>query len=118
MSISLETLALAKGSENKKQCTYSTTEKVIGVWIDDKLIYRKVIEIDDPSKIQKGVVVEVCDKPTNMTMLIRGYGIIKTYENSYSNNDILVYSTNDKIYAKQNFTGYPQKLYVVIEYIK
>lgn len=116
--LSLETLALAKNCNIKNQCIYSTEEQIIGVWINNKPIYRKVIEITDTSKIQKDVQNKVCDNPTDMTMLIKGYGIIRTYENAYSNNDILVYSNKNGIFAKQSFTGYPERLYVIIEYIK
>ena len=35
-----------------------------------------------------------------------------------TNNDILIYAARDGIYVKQNFTGYPHILYVIIEYIK
>lgn len=97
---------------------YSTEEKIVDTWIDGKQIYQKVIEITDTTKIQKDVLNKIADKPNGMTMLIKGYGIVKTYEGSYSNNDILVYSTNSGIFIKQNFTGYPERLYVIIEYIK
>ena len=43
-------------------------------------------------------------------MLLKGYGIVRTYEGSYS--------TNDSIFAKQSFTGYPERMYIFIEYVK
>lgn len=97
---------------------YDYDEQLVGSWVDGSPIYRKVIEITNTSLIQKGNAFKVCDKPTNMNMLIKGYGIIRTYEGSYSNNDILVYATNADIMAKQTFTGYPQKMYIIIEYTK
>lgn len=97
---------------------YDYDEQIVGSWVNGEPIYRKVIEISNPNLIQKGSVVKVCDNPNGLTMLVKGYGIIKTYENSHSNNDILVYATRDAIFAKQNFTGYPERLYVIIEYTK
>lgn len=97
---------------------YAFIETLVGRYADNRLIYRKVIDIDEPNLIQKGVLLKVCDLPEGFNQLVKGYGIIKTYEGSYSNNDILVYSTKDSIMAKQNFTGYPQKLTIIIEYTK
>lgn len=96
---------------------YSKEELFIGTWMDEYR-YRKVIEISDPNTIQKGVTFKVCDLPEGYKMLTKGYGIVKTYEGSYSNNDILVYATSTAIMARQNFTGYPQKMYIIIEYVK
>lgn len=97
---------------------YSIKEIAIGTWVDGKTVYQRVIELSDPSAFQKGVAFKVMDKPAGMTMMIKGEGIIKTYEGSYSNSDILVYSTSSAIMAKQNFTGYPEKLWIIIQYIK
>lgn len=101
-----------------KDSIYSTSELVIGQWVDGKPIYRKVIELTDPTLFPKGTAFKASDLPANFKMLVKGYGIIKTYENSYSNNDILVYSTSTSIMVKQNFTGYAHKMWIIIEYIK
>lgn len=98
--------------------TYDYDEIMIGGWVNGEPIYRKVIEITDPNTIQKGVLFKVCDKPSGMSMLIKGYGIIKTYEGSYSNSDILVFADSTTIKAKQNFTGYPEKMWIILEYTK
>lgn len=88
----------------------------VGDWIDGTKRYSQVIEITDTTLIQKGNAFKVCDLPEGFKMLIHSTGIIKTYEGSYSNDDILIYSTRDSIMAKQNFTGYPEKMYIIIEY--
>lgn len=99
--------------------SYSLTEEnPIGTWIDNKPIYRKVYELTDPTVFSKGATFTVSDLPTNFTMMVNGYGIVKTYENAYSNGDILVYSTNTSIMARQNFTGYAEKMWVIVEYVK
>lgn len=56
-----------------------------------------------------------------MLMLVNGRGIIETTFGSHSNNDILVYegdNTNHAIFTNQNFTSYPKKLTVILEYTK
>lgn len=88
----------------------------VGDWIDGSRRYTKVVEITDTTLIQKGNAFKVCDLPEGFKMLIHSTGIIKTYEGSYSNDDILIYSTREGIMAKQNFTGYPEKMYIIIEY--
>lgn len=97
---------------------YDYDEQIVGSWVNGEPIYRKVFELTDTSLFQKGNTFIVSSKPQNLKMLIKGFGIIKTYEGSYSNSDILVFSDNASIKAKQNFTGYPQKMWVIIEYIK
>lgn len=97
---------------------YDYDEQIVGSWVNGEPIYRKVIEVTDPNTIQKGNTFKVCDLPANYKMLIKGYGIIRTYEGSYSNNDILVFATNTQITARQNFTGYPERMYITLEYIK
>lgn len=101
-----------------KDSVYSINELVIGQWVDGNPIYRKVIELTDTTLFQKGTTFKASDLPTNFKMLIKGYGIIKTYEGSYSNSDILVFSDTVGIKARQNFTGYPHKMWIIIEYIK
>lgn len=108
------------GSRYEDIFIYSAIEAYIGKWVDGKNIYRKVITVTDG--LAKDNLIKVCDKPEGMLELIRGYGIVRTTEGAYSNNDILVYSGNASanyaIYAKQNFTSYPEKLYIIIEYTK
>lgn len=105
-------------AKTKKANSYSLEDTPIGVWIDGNSIYRKVVEITDTTLIQKGNAFKVCDLPEDFKILIHSTGIIRTYEGSYSNDDILIYSTRDSIMAKQNFTGYPEKMYVIIDYVK
>lgn len=105
-------------SQLRKEFDYRQEEQIVGHWIDGRPIYREVIDITDTTLIQKGTLSKVSDLPEDFSMLIKGTGIIKTYENSYSNNDILIYAASDGIYAKQTFTGYPQRLYIIIEYLK
>lgn len=99
---------------------YSLEETKIGTWIDNKPIYRKVVEITQG--LAKDNTIKVCDKPNGMLELIHSFGIVKTTEGAYSNSDILVYSGNASnnyaIYTKQNFTSYPEKMYIIIEYTK
>lgn len=97
---------------------YDFDEQIVGSWVNGEPIYRRVIQLDDPSLFQKGVAFKVTNFEANTMRLVKGYGLIKTYEGSYSNSDILVYSNNTAIMAKQNFTGYPHKMWIIIEYIK
>lgn len=98
--------------------TYDYDELLIGSWVNGEPLYRKVIEITDPNTIQKGNTFTVCELPRDYLMLVKSYGIIRTYEGSYSNNDILIYATKNDIKARQNFTGYPERMYIVLEYTK
>lgn len=95
-------------------------EILVGGWVDGNPLYRKVIDITQG--LAKDNPIKVCDKPTGMIDLIRAWGIIETTQGSRSNNEILIYQNTDDeghaIYAKQNFTSYPAKLTVVLEYTK
>lgn len=93
---------------------YSADETVIGEFLG-KPLYRKVYTIT--SGVAKDNTIKV-DVRGSIKMLVKGYGIIETTENAYSNGDILVYANNDGVFAKQNFTSYPKTLYVIIEYTK
>lgn len=100
----------------KEYHNLSTEPTYIGDWIDGSKRYVQVIELTDPNQFQKGVTFKVCDLPVGFKMLIHSTGIIRTYEGSYSNDDILIYSTKDAIMAKQNFTGYPERMHIIVEY--
>lgn len=95
---------------------YDYDEQQIGSWVNGEPLYRKTILVDHD--LAKDNIIKVCDKPTGMTALIKAVALIKTTQGSYSNNDIIVYADTQAIYCRQNFTNYPEVIYVTIEYIK
>lgn len=103
-------------AKTKKAETYYEGETHIGTWFDGNPIYRQVVTVTE--NLAKDNTIKVCDKPQGMLELTNCRAIIKTTQNSYSANDILVYSSDDGIFVRQNFTSYPEKIYVIFEYTK
>lgn len=102
---------------SKLENNYSQIPITCGRWIDGKEIKRRVYLVT--SGLAKGNQIKVADKPNNMDLLIKGWGIVEgtdATKKAMTNSDILVYVNDDGVYATNNFTGYPSKLYVIIEY--
>lgn len=105
------------GRVNERDISYSNIPMYCGKWVDGKDIYRRVYVVT--SDIAKGNVIKVADKPSNMNLLVRGWGISEgdsSVKHSMTNSDITVYVSDDGVYAINNFTGYCERLYVIIEY--
>lgn len=94
---------------------YSTEALPIGKWLDGNIIWKQTFVITE--NLAKDNTIKVCDIPTGMTVMAKGYGIVETTEGSFSNSDITVYATTNGIMCKQNFTSYPKTLYITIEYV-
>lgn len=93
---------------------YNTEPTPVGFWINGDSIVKQTFKITEG--LAKDNLIKVADLPSGFKMLIKSEGIIKTTEGSYSNNDILIYSSTSGIYCKQNFTSYPTELYITVEY--
>ena len=66
------------------RCTYSTTEKVVGKWIDNSPVYEKVVEIGAlPNATTKTVAHGISDLKFMLSMVACAH-------NSTSGNDIIV----------------------------
>ena len=103
---------------------YSTTETVIGTWIDGKPIYRKVFHITNPqtSNADYDLVSNVLEH------VIKLYGYMETTNNpkipipqtdSSSTYSVIFVTTSGKIRGRFAFIGaVPTSVYVVVEYTK
>lgn len=115
-------------NETYKNNTYSTTEQVVGKWIDGKSIYRKVIDIGAlPDTAQKTVASGV---DFSTAFLVKMYGVCKysgsnvSFPLPFANPATLEYSIMLNIDNQNNVvittgtdrTGYFG--YVIIEYTK
>lgn len=101
--------------------TYSTTEQKVGTWIDDKPIYRKVIEANNVSLSSSGV---------NIPSGIANVGVVtkldinmKYNDNSWFSfwhlTDIKLSNNNDiTLYTDSSSTATFPKIYIIIEYTK
>lgn len=116
---------------NKKQVLYegiqeqySTEEQVIGVWIDGKPLYRRVVEytLGDAIDTYKDVVTI-----PNIKKMINAYGWFTNvnvqfrFPTAYDNEDVMIYldQTNHRIREQHNYTYANNKpAYIVLEYTK
>lgn len=98
--------------------SYSNFPLYCGTWVDGKSINRRVYVVT--SGIAKDNTIKVADKPSNMNLLIRGWGIVEgtasATKHTMTNSDITVYVNDDGVYAVNKFTGYAERLYVILEY--
>lgn len=117
-----DTLVTQEESEDvnvveERDISYSAIPMYCGKWVDNNDIHRRVYVVN--SGIAKGNTIKVADKPANMELLIRGFGIVVgngQTKQAMSNYDINVYVNNDGVYVVNNFTGYAERLYIVLEY--
>lgn len=102
----------------ERDISYSNIPMYCGKWVDGKDMHRRVYVVN--SGIAKGNTIKVADKPANMSLLVRGFGIVEgtasATKHTMTNSDVSVYVNNDGVYAINNFTGYAERLYVVLEY--
>lgn len=102
----------------ERDISYNNIPLYCGKWVDGKDIHRRVYVVT--SGIAKGNIIKVADKPVNMVLLIEAYGIVEgtasATKHTMTNSDITVYVNDDGVYAVNNFTGYAERLYIVLEY--
>lgn len=105
-------------------CVYSTSEKVIGKWIDDKPIYRKVISnITTPSTTNSWVSI---GSVSNVNTLINMYGFIiagdgRKLSLNHSEPSVEISTTfkNGNIEMRITIDSWKNKsCYVILEYTK
>lgn len=102
---------------------YSTSERVIGTWVDGKTLYRKCIPITLPNGIQTYVATNV--RNANIVK-ISGYAtngnsvIPLMYENIIYSGGAYVYTQDGgaTLYIGCNFNGSSYTGYVILEYTK
>ena len=94
--------------------TYSTTEQVVGKWINNKPLYRKVVDF---GQLPNATTKIVAHNINNLDFVVNAWAVAKradTYENSIglylSQNNISIQTGIDR--SNTNIT------YVVIEYTK
>ena len=103
---------------------YSTTEQVIGTWIDGKPIYRKVFNITSP---QQSNTDYVDVSSLNIETLIHLYGYYnKTgigkfsipFTDSSTNYSVIFISYDNKIRGRFGDASYVSDVKVIVEYTK
>ena len=100
---------------------YSTTEQIIGKWIDDKPIYRKVVQTTT------GTTTNLWTKIVNLqidTLISKyGYWIAGSdrypLDRSYNNEEITLYWKSDGIYEIHNYSyANNRQAILIIDYTK
>lgn len=111
-------------NEVNNKFNYSTTEQVIGRWIDGKPIYRKVFSFNLGSTIKAWSTIGTI---ANIKLPIRFYGMfwnVTTTFNiprAFDGEDITLYcDTGSKLFREQHNYSYANNLpaFAVIEYTK
>lgn len=103
--------------ELKNSNIYSAIPIIVGKWIDNKPIYRRVYAVN--SGIAKGNTIDVAAKPANMALCIRAYGVVvgtAAANNVNTNSDVSVWVNELGVKCVNNFTGYAERLYIILEY--
>ena len=106
--------------------TYSTTEKVVGTWIDGKPIYRKVLTLVLTSTSSSGVSQDVTDLNIDAITHIEGISQSDPHSTNYTWDETLdkfrtYYDPNRKEIRAQGGSSYPTlpcTVYVILEYTK
>lgn len=104
---------------------YSTTEKIIGTWIDGKPIYRKVLNIGTPSDKRTYPTHGI----SNLENVIKLYGFCytdgtarQTIPMTYTNWEIFAYDTTDTIFtlnfSTNQWNANPTNVHIIFEYTK
>ena len=108
-------------------CDYSTTEKVVGTWIDNKPIYRKVINFGAlPNATTKsvnhgianlGVVINIGGFISNTTD-VDFYSIPLQYKGNDSNFNVECFVTTTQVRMAANTDRSHYNAYVILDYTK
>ena len=100
---------------------YSTSEVKIGKWINNKPIYRKVIQSTTPSSNSPTSIGSI----SNMDLVINIYGSIVTSTQNilvnfvYNTEQNSCYRENNNIILRVTASSYQEKTcYIVVEYTK
>lgn len=94
---------------------YSTTETIIGTWIDGKPIYQKVYELSSTLAITADTWITLnAVNTSNVALLIKAIGLNKSAKHTFMFND--VQATDNILYIK---TGEPGNLEtLILQYTK
>lgn len=106
--------------------TYSTTEQVVGYWIDGKPIYRKTIEhsISDTSAITTNISTGITDMETlvksdGMALYNNTIWLPLTFYNAGGFNSYHIAQSGQVIVYQRGSNNYPaSKVYITLEYTK
>ena len=105
---------------------YSTSETVIGKWIDNKVIYRKVIDVGNlPNNTYK----EVTHNISNLSYVTKLYLVVTTgtsfyqanmtgTDQMYSSGTVCIRALSDKIQIATTSNYSSHSGYAIIEYTK
>lgn len=104
---------------------YSTTEQVIGAWINGKPLYRKVINIANPqtSNTDYGTVANDIDECIKIYgyAYSSGYGTHPVPQTDSASSFSVIFIKNDNKTLRGRFSlggGVPNKVMVIVEYTK
>lgn len=112
-------------SNDIRRSTYTTSEQVIGKWIDGKPVYRKVLNIGTPSSQRTYPTHGI----SNLENVIKLYGFCYTDGSTrqiipmtYTNWEIFAYDITDTVFtlnfSANQWSANPTNVYVVFEYTK
>lgn len=101
---------------------YSETEQVIGRWIDNKPIYRKVVEYSNTTTIgndSSSTVISINHNISNLDKILRAFGSSSSGQ-IIPRNDLQIpyYTTTIFQFQIINNTFSPRTWYFVLEYTK
>jgi hypothetical protein len=104
---------------------YSTTETVVGTWVDGKPIYRKVVKITNPqtSNTDYGIISNVMGSLVNLYGYMKGiYDTlvpIPQMDSSDSGYSVLFVKQDGTLRGRFSYiNAAPVEVYVVVEYTK
>lgn len=103
---------------------YSTTEKIVGTWIDGKPIYQKTVSttisaVNDWTNIAHNISnLSNCVKAFGTIANAAGYWIIGGYRDSNTYSHILVDGVNAKVFLGNQPSFVNETMYVTIQYTK
>lgn len=104
---------------------YSTSEQVIGKWIDSKPVYEKTIEFPITSTLGSGFNT-IESMPNIVPISIKGFLVNQNdgrvyplnYSNAGATSSLFYYQGNITLNIQNDSWGTTYKLYVIVEYTK
>lgn len=104
---------------------YSTTEKIVGKWIDSKPVYEKTIEFPITSTLGSGFNT-IESMPNIVPISIKGFLVNQNdgrvyplnYSNAGATSSLFYYQGNITLNIQNDSWGTTYKLYVIVEYTK
>lgn len=110
------------GSSSGDSNNYSTTEQIIGTWIDGNPVYRKVFDNTNKQYGTSEVTIDISSLNVDVITFLDAYGTDQdnqagskfTINGTTSNANRIIYVVNDTIVIRGSYYEW----YVIIEYTK